>query len=952
MIPEGTVTFLFTDIEGSTRLVQRFPDAHESILERHNSILTQSIEKNRGFIFKKLGDAFYASFESASDAVRAAAQAQTSMHYESWGDADVKVRMGIHTGEAEFNSGEYVGYITLTRVQRLMSSANGGQTLISEDTYELLNDEFKLRNLGERKLKDLVRPINIFQLLIDGIPNEFPPIKTLDARRHNLPVQSTAFIGRTEELSEMKLILNENRLLTITGPGGTGKTRLSIKLADGVIDEFENGVWFVELASISDPENVVREIASVLKINVDTAKQPIDSVIDFMRDKEMLLILDNCEHLISACSIIIERLLQSCGKIKVIATSRETLKIQGETVYPLPSLSLPDMKKPVNEKNVSDYEAVKLFIDRAMLVNSRFSVSNANASAVAELCNRLDGIPLAIELAAARIKVLSVENILDKINDRFRLFTTGSRTALPRQQTLKAMIDWSYDLLSDKEKTLFERLSVFSGGCSLEAAEYVCASNGLEEFEIMDLLGKLLDKSLVVRNESDGNYRYSMLETIKTYAGEIFKETEKFMIRHNQYFYQFCHSRLSQKGAVQINDYKEVREEIDNIRASIDWGIESEPSLALQLVNETGECWELNGSIAEGYEFYRKLLAKKINYEDRLKSFALINAGYYASQLGKFEDSINYLNESLKICERIDDKILLALCYNNIGNYYFISDNIHQSVVYHEKALNLGRETGDEQTIGLSIVNLAAASTFFGEADKAYDQYMEGLRIFRKLGDKLSIARLLIQLASTSWKKEEQIKNAKACYEESIPILKEYGDQIPLCFSLVNLGNVSLEQGNIKEAELLYEESLYTSKEYGYSSTYIHALIKLAEIEIMRNQLSKAAKMLDECFALCNSQSDKYKLILSFRALGIYFFQNKRSAEAIKAFLFSRRLAAEIGFGKSKKKDLEIEKKLENLKAECGEEKVGEISDAVNELSILDAIEFARNGLMNIPGNG
>src|SRR5215204_2100171 len=475
-IPTGMVTFLFTDIEGSTKIAHEHPETWEVLRSRHDQILRTAIESNNGYVFQIIGDAFCATFHSALDAMRATVKSQIDLTYENWGAALIKVRMGIHTGKAEIQeNGEYHGYVTMSQVQRLMSAGHGGQVLVSFATQELIRDAMPegvtLRDMGERRLKDMIRPEHIYQLVIANLRNDFPPIKTLDVYHHNLPAQMTSFIGREKELAEIKQAISEHRLVTLTGSGGAGKSRLSLQVGTECLHQFSEGVWLAELAPVTDPALIPQTLFSIFNLRESSHRNALEILIDYLRSKTLLLVLDNCEHLIEACAQISETLLQACPKLKILASSREALGIAGEVAYRVPSLNTPDPANLSSLDELKKVDSMRLFIERASTAKAGFTLTDDNASSLAQICSRLDGIPLAIELAAARIKVLTPEQIAARLDDRFRLLTGGSRTALPRQQTLRAMIDWSYSLLSEDEKTLFRRLAVFVGGWTLEAAE-------------------------------------------------------------------------------------------------------------------------------------------------------------------------------------------------------------------------------------------------------------------------------------------------------------------------------------------------------------------------------------------------------------------------------------------------------------------------------------------------
>src|SRR5215210_3547652 len=493
--PTGTVTFLFTDIEGSTRMWEKDPEAMGSTVARHDEVLRGAIEANEGHVFKTVGDAFCAAFPTAPDALEAAISAQRLLHAGGQDEESrLRVRMALHTGSAEERGGDYFGP-PLNRVARLLTAAHGGQTLLSSPAQELVRDQLPtgagLRDLGEHRLMDLTRPERVFQLLIPDLPEDFPALRTLDVRPNNLPVQPTPLVGREKEVEAVRERLGGSssaRLLTLTGPGGIGKTRLALQVTAEALEEFEDGAFFVALAAIADPSLAAPAIAGSLGV-VESGEQPlIEGLKDHLRDRQLLLLLDNFEQVLGASSLVGE-LLSSCPELKVLATSRIPLRLYGEREYPVPPLALPDPGRllPPPER-LTQYEAVRLFVERAQDARPDFSVTNENAPAVAEICTRLDGLPLAIELAAARAKILSPQAMLSRLSNRLKLLKGGARDLPERQQTLRGGIDWSHDLLEEEERTLFARLSVFVGGCTVEAAEEVCDPEG-------DLLVEVLDGS-------------------------------------------------------------------------------------------------------------------------------------------------------------------------------------------------------------------------------------------------------------------------------------------------------------------------------------------------------------------------------------------------------------------------------------------------------------------------
>ncbi len=528
-IPSGTVTLLFTDVEGSTHLWEDAPDQMARALERHEHVVRHAMESNGGYIFKTIGDAFCVAFATGHEALRAAAAAQTALAAESWPEhAVIKVRMALHTGVCQERDGDYFGPV-VNRTARLMAIAHGGQVVVSGVTAELLADfppdEGLLRDLGEHRLRDLGRPERVWQLDAAGLASTFPPLKSLDNPElpNNLPELLSSFVGRDEELGEVRALINEHRLVTLTGAGGSGKTRLAMQAAAELLDGQGEGVWLVELASVNDEEHVPLAVASVLGIQEMLDVSPLETLVAALSNQDVLLILDNCEHLIGACSKFADEVLRNCARVRVLATSREPLGIEGERVYRVPSMTLPG-EEVETLADVSASDAVALFLGRAREVD--FVATNDDAALVSSICVRLDGIPLALELAAARLSSMSLVQLHERLDQRFRLLTGGSRNVMARQQTLQALVDWSYGLLSRAEQSVLRRLSVFVGGFSLEAAESIGANELVDEFDVANVLHSLVAKSLVVADRGGGSVRFRSLETIRQYSAQKLLDTD------------------------------------------------------------------------------------------------------------------------------------------------------------------------------------------------------------------------------------------------------------------------------------------------------------------------------------------------------------------------------------------------------------------------------------------
>jgi len=524
VVPTGTVTFLFTDIEGSTKRWETHGDHMRAAVESHDALLRGIFEGHHGYVFKTVGDAFCVAFASPADAVTGALDAQRALAKEDHSTVGgIRVRMGLHTGSADERSGDYFGP-TVNRVARLMSVGHGGQILVSDSTRMLLQGEMPpeaaLTDCGSHRLKDLAQPEHIWMVTVPDLPATFPPLTSLDAFPNNLPIQITSFRGREQDLEDLKTLLRDHRLVTIHGPGGMGKTRLSIQAGAELLEDFPDGVWLADLSSLRYPElasSVVSKALNVSQAQDQTAEQ---AIVAALKRKKLLLLLDNCEHVIDDAAKLADTILKQCPDVRILASSRQGLQVTGEQIMRLQPLGFPEPRATVTLENAMSYSAIALFVDRALAVNKSFALDDDTAHTAGEICRHLDGLPLAIELAAARVKVLSLDSLAQRLDKRFSLLTGGDRTALERQRTLGALIDWSYELLTPQEQLLFCRVSVFAGGFALEAAEAVCVGEGIEDFEILDLLASLADKSLVIAETSQRSERYRLLESIRAYGWE------------------------------------------------------------------------------------------------------------------------------------------------------------------------------------------------------------------------------------------------------------------------------------------------------------------------------------------------------------------------------------------------------------------------------------------------
>src|SRR5829696_8319575 len=654
-LPSGTVTFLFTDVEGSTKLWERYPQAMEASMARHDELLRGVMESSGGFVFKTIGDAFCVAFPSAPHALEAALAAQRALlSEEREKTGPLRTRMALHTASAQERGGDYFGP-PLNRIARLLSAGHGGQILLSSATKELVRDALpegaSLRALGERRLKDLLRPERVFQLISPELPASYPPLKTLDARMNNLPAQPTPLIGRGRELGEVCDLLRAEglRVLTLTGPGGIGKTRLGLQVGAELLDEFEEGVFFVALAPITDPALVPSAIAEALGV-VEAADQPLEEALkDYLRSKELLVLLDNFEQVLGGAPLV-GQLLSACPKLKVLATSRSVLRVYGEQEYPVPPLELPSPGRLPPIDRLSQYEAVRLFIERAKAAKPDFSVTDENAPAVAAICARLDGLPLAIELAAARIKLLTPAAMLERLGSRLKLLGGGARDLPERQRTLRGTIEWSHALLDEGEQVLFARLAVFSGGRTLEAIEAVCDAKGDLPMDALEGVSSLLDKSLLRQEEGpEGEPRFVMLETIHEYTRERLGasgEAEEVRRLHAEYFLALAEEAEAElSGADQLAYLERLEAEHDNFRAALTWSLERASVTALRMAAALARFWEKRSYFSEGSSWLEAAVRLSESVEAATADSAtraklLSEAGTFAFFRTDFDDAI------------------------------------------------------------------------------------------------------------------------------------------------------------------------------------------------------------------------------------------------------------------------------------------------------------------------
>jgi predicted ATPase/class 3 adenylate cyclase len=842
--PTGTVTCLFSDIEGSTRLeIELGTGPYRDVRERHRELLRAAFAAHGGYEQGTEGDSFFMIFRGAIDAVLAAAEAQRAMVAETWPDGvAVRVRMGLHTGDIETTGADVIGY-AINRTARIAAVAHGGQVLLSDATRALvagtLPDGIGLRDLGEHRLKDLRAPERLAQLVIDGVPGDFPPPRSLDARPNNLPTQLTTFVGRDKELGEAVALLGGTRLLSLTGPGGTGKTRLSLQVAAAAADGFPDGIWFVALEPVRDPALVAASIARVLGVADSRNRSAVDTLSDHIGEQRMLLVLDNFEQVVTAGSILAD-LLRRCPNLVCLVTTRIALRVSGEQEYPVPGLPAPPDTSRLSEVDrlnlpralreydldtLNQFEAVRLFIARASAVKPAFAVTNANAPAVAGISARLHGMPLAIELAAARIKLLTPDQILARLEHHLALLTAGSRDLPERQQTLRGAIAWSYDLLEDGAKRLVDRLSVFRGGCDLEMAEIVCGPSDELGIDVFDGLGALVDQSLVRIDDGtgDGSPRFTMLDTIREYAAEMLAargEADAIADRHAHAMLDLAEQAAPHLTGVEQREWIDrLERDHDNLRAALEWATaRPDPDLGARLGFALWRFWQQRGYLNEARMRFEAMAAQGWELEPVCAAHFAEAFGGVAYWQADHPVAQRWYGEQLRIWRELGDKreIANALYNDAYADILPLMGLTGQDLTEAQKqpgfavglrkleeALALYREVGDRAGEGNILWALGSYYYFTAAAEPAEHWYQESLELHRAAGQRTMEAWSLHMLALVqigTGKFAEAAVNAR----DALRYFHDAGDVAGITLILDDFASIAVQAGDPPRAGRLF----------------------------------------------------------------------------------------------------------------------------------------------------
>jgi predicted ATPase len=795
-------------------MLQELGDAFRPVLERHNQIVHQASAENRGRIVKNEGDGFFVAFQSAVDAVSCAVQIQRQLAGESWGPGQrVRIRIGIHTGEGRFGGSDYVG-LDVHRAARIGDSGHGGQILLSEATSRLteysLPEGTRLQDLGTHRLRDLTHEEHIYQLDVDGLPTDFPPLRTLTAAKGNLPIRDLALVGRQQEKEAVIEALESSRLVTLTGPGGVGKTTLALKVAEELSPGFEDGVWLVEVSRVPDENLLPAAVARQLHITESPLTSVTDTLISRLAKARSLLILDGCEHLIDAVAKLTDQLLQGTLELKILATTREWMSIREEHLVQLSPLAVPG--PDVHSVGaIAGYDSVALFVSRAGLVQPTFELSTANAELVAEVCRRLDGIPLAIELAAARLKVLSMGQLVDRLDQQFALLAGTARDLPPHQQTLETTLDWSYDFLGGAERALFTRLSVFNGGFTLEAAESVCSSGLVAREHVMNLLARLVETSLVMATNTDP-VRYRLLEPISHYARmrlDEGEELENLRDRHAAYFRALAEEADNQILDTEQNVWADrLERDRYNLRAALEWLHETgRAEEAMAMAGALRWFWVIKREVSDGTKWLERTLAHREGVDPSIVARALNGAGLLASRRLAFDEAHVFLTEAMEIYRRLGDRRGEARQAYQLMATAWLRDDLEEAERLAPEAERLTREVGDSWMLAWTLAVWGTMARLQGNLGEARSKMMASHQMFLDHAGVLDIGWSALRLGALA-RDEGDYNEATNRYTEGRALLVIAGDSLGLAHADAGLGAMAWLAGDHDYALELYRSAL------------------------------------------------------------------------------------------------------------------------------------------------
>jgi predicted ATPase/class 3 adenylate cyclase len=878
-LPTGTLTLLFSDMEGSTRLLQQVGERYASVLANCRRLLRRAFTQHHGHEVDTQGDAFFVVFARASDAVAAAVAMQRALFVQAWPQGvAVRIRIGVHTGEPMLTPEGYVG-LDVHHAARIMSAAHGGQILLSPTTRQLVEQHLpegtSLHDLGLHRLKDLQQADHLFQVSVEDLPADFPTLKTLDVSAHNLPVQPTPFIGREQEVAAVMQLLRqpEVRLLTLTGPGGMGKTRLALQVAAELVERFADGVFLVPLAPVSEAELVVPAVMQTLLLKEAGGPSPLAQLKTALKDKQMLLLLDNFEQVIAA-AVRVAELLAACPKLKIIVTSRVVLHVRAEYEFAVPPLSLPNPKRLPDLVALSQYEAVALFMQRAQAVKPEFAVTNATAPAVASICARLDGMPLAIELAAARVKFFAPQALLARLEQGLALLAGGSRDLPARQQTLRAAMAWSYDLLSVEEKALFRRLAVFVDGCTIEAAEVVCRAAGELEGDLVDGLVSLVDKSMLRQEEqAEGEPRFRMLQVLREFGLECLDtagEAEVMRRAHAHFFLRLSEQAEPElRGPNQVAWLERLEQEHENLRAALEWALEGvaddeqapeRRKIALRLSVALEPFWEIRGHYSEARTFLEQTLAKSEGTNTALRARVLRATALFADYLGDLDRAEMLARQSLSLSQELEETRGISDALFLLGTIIWMRGKVAEAVSLSEERVRLMRQGGEPGELAVALSYLADHVSMHGDYSRGQALYVEALALFRQTGNELLVGAMLVQSALHLWFSLGDPVIIVQRLQQGQALINKVGDRhwSAQCSNLAAL--VALSAGELTRAYDLTQEYLALCREVDARYNIGWALHLMGRVQARQGDRRAAFSSYRQSLAISRELGERFNI--------------------------------------------------------------------------------------------
>jgi predicted ATPase/class 3 adenylate cyclase len=835
-----TLTFLFTDIEGSTAMLRRLGQAYGDVLADHHRQVRAALAGHGGREIDTQGDAFFAAFTSPRECVAAAIEMQHAFgSYSGPGGSDLRVRMGVHTGEATETAVGLVG-LDVHRGARIAAACHGGQIVVSAVTAALLADSMpsdaSLKDLGLHRLKDLGRPEQLFQVEASGLAAAFPPLRSLDNPKllNNLPAQVSSFVGREAELAEICGLIASSRLVTLTGAGGVGKTRLGLQAAAELLDGSGDGVWFVDLAPLEDPGLVPITVAGVLSVSLEPGRPVVDTLAEAVGQRSLLVMLDNCEHVIDASAKLADVLLRSCPNISLLATSREPLAVDGEHVHRVPSLGTPADNDGLD--TIRSSEAVRLFSERAVQHGAQIAWDDKTASVVGRVCRLLDGMPLAIELAVASLRMMSVTELNARLDQRFSILTGGSRAALPRHRTLRAMVDWSWELLNSAERGMLARLSVFAGGFDLAAVEAVAVAEEVVADEVVGHLGALVDKSLVQFDDTGaGPVRYRLLETVRHYAARKLEAQSQAAAADARTAHRNYYLALAEAAAPQLVSHDQAEWldrldlEFDNIRAAIAFSLkEPDPAPGIDLAHHLRTFWKARGHAMEGVDALRAFLAlPAASAPTLLRARALATTAYLLEQTGGYALADEYCQEALVIAGSDHDDHLVADLLHVRSFVLLRLGQQEEALPLIERGLDLSRRLSEPHLTARLLAVRSYAVDVMGDHEGAARDAAESLLLYGRAGDQREVGTMLGNLGYAELALGD-LDAARTHLLESLDIARRLADRYGVVYETLNLGLAEYLAGSGDAAEKLFAESFGLARRVRMTAGSAYALIGLA----------------------------------------------------------------------------------------------------------------------------